>query len=480
MGYTMITRIGEHEVRYTEWVAFNRKGYPYAVDWTGQNEGDVSEPEGFELYNHTDDLMENFNIAGDASVAVITALRTVLQQCAEFGCTADDPVWALTASAGDAYVVGGLPRFVPAEATYASTTAGAKTELTAPAKKKECDAEYDMDSVLPDGFRWNRYAVGCSVKRNGTCMTDSSFCVEPGYTWFPGESGYCGARDLGIACGCCGPVGFETTTTGNGIITEAPCGLAGYCADHASCVTSCDDPAQCAQHCECDSGYVGDGILGCEEAPPSTPTPENGPRPSGSDDDNDAEDGPDDEDDSSNGPVADDDDTGLPSDDCELYTCAIHCSSGCGWSRAFNRCVAGGDTSPNDRIEGAGTPGAVCSDPCKKVVDRENCGGECGWSVTHAICVTGLISAPFIPRPTPVTPGHNETPAYIWVIIGILGAGTVVGVFTFLRIKSGSAKHYTVVQDNYDAELFMNSTTNPVYSFDGNDVDTPQRNRGRD
>lgn len=61
MGYTMVTRIDGHEIRYTEWVEFFGDTQPefahYAPAW--------DKLVAAELYNHTDDAFENHNIYAD-------------------------------------------------------------------------------------------------------------------------------------------------------------------------------------------------------------------------------------------------------------------------------------------------------------------------------------------------------------------------------------------------------------------------------
>ena len=59
MGYTMVTK-GEDgcEYRYTEWADFNTEGFAFKVNWDRNV--------GTELYNHTADPGENFNLAGSS------------------------------------------------------------------------------------------------------------------------------------------------------------------------------------------------------------------------------------------------------------------------------------------------------------------------------------------------------------------------------------------------------------------------------
>ena len=71
MGYTVATRVDGHEYRYTEWADFNTKGYPLKVNW----ERNV----GVELYNHSADPGENYNInATQKGVAKVVALSAHL------------------------------------------------------------------------------------------------------------------------------------------------------------------------------------------------------------------------------------------------------------------------------------------------------------------------------------------------------------------------------------------------------------------
>ena len=54
MGYTVVTRIEGHEYRYTEWADFNTPGHALKVNWARNV--------GIELYNHSADPGENYNI----------------------------------------------------------------------------------------------------------------------------------------------------------------------------------------------------------------------------------------------------------------------------------------------------------------------------------------------------------------------------------------------------------------------------------
>jgi hypothetical protein len=71
MGYTMVTRLAEDgsEYRYTEWPKFLSVG---KVNWTALA--------GRELYNHSSDYQENWNVAEEpASAAVVAELSTQLR-----------------------------------------------------------------------------------------------------------------------------------------------------------------------------------------------------------------------------------------------------------------------------------------------------------------------------------------------------------------------------------------------------------------
>lgn len=63
MGYSLVTNLDGSEYRYTEWADFNTPGHAFKVDW-----GRIV---GVELYNHTADAGENFNLnASEKSTAV--------------------------------------------------------------------------------------------------------------------------------------------------------------------------------------------------------------------------------------------------------------------------------------------------------------------------------------------------------------------------------------------------------------------------
>ena len=74
MGYTMLTKLDGHEVRYTEWVRFAGPGAGDGAQW----EPDWGTNFGTELYNHTDDAWENRNVAAAASEAVRKELSGML------------------------------------------------------------------------------------------------------------------------------------------------------------------------------------------------------------------------------------------------------------------------------------------------------------------------------------------------------------------------------------------------------------------
>jgi iduronate 2-sulfatase len=70
MGYTLVTKIGGHEYRYTEWADFNTPGHAFKVDWRRLV--------GIELYNHTADVGENFNLNATSNAAEVVALSAKL------------------------------------------------------------------------------------------------------------------------------------------------------------------------------------------------------------------------------------------------------------------------------------------------------------------------------------------------------------------------------------------------------------------
>ena len=55
--------------------------------------------------------------------------------------------------------------------------------------------------LLPPGRAWGFYEYSCKKTLGGQCFSDERFCTAQGGAWHPG--GYCGARTLGIGCGCC-------------------------------------------------------------------------------------------------------------------------------------------------------------------------------------------------------------------------------------------------------------------------------------
>jgi len=71
MGYTVASRVGGCEYRFTKWCAFKN----FKVDW-----GDCV---GVELYNHTADPAENFNVVETAEAEpVVTALLRMVKSYA--------------------------------------------------------------------------------------------------------------------------------------------------------------------------------------------------------------------------------------------------------------------------------------------------------------------------------------------------------------------------------------------------------------
>eukprot|EP00040_Diaphanoeca_grandis_P010578 m.54202 g.54202 ORF g.54202 m.54202 type:complete len:714 (+) comp21876_c0_seq1:230-2371(+) len=71
MGYTMITRVSNHEYRYTEWPRWIGSITTGTMDW--------SDLAGLELYNHSDDAQENTNIVASAPVELLANLSTKLR-----------------------------------------------------------------------------------------------------------------------------------------------------------------------------------------------------------------------------------------------------------------------------------------------------------------------------------------------------------------------------------------------------------------
>jgi len=72
MGYTLVTQVDGHEYRYTEWADFNTPGHQLKVDW-----GRIV---GVELYNHSADPGENFNINATQPYASTSALSAELSR----------------------------------------------------------------------------------------------------------------------------------------------------------------------------------------------------------------------------------------------------------------------------------------------------------------------------------------------------------------------------------------------------------------
>eukprot|EP00937_MAST-01D_sp_MAST-1D-sp2_P000882 g882.t1 len=76
MGYTMLTKLDGHELRYTEWVKF--AGGDQVGTSAAKWEPDWDVNFGTELYNHTDDAFENRNAAASTSDAVLKQLSDLL------------------------------------------------------------------------------------------------------------------------------------------------------------------------------------------------------------------------------------------------------------------------------------------------------------------------------------------------------------------------------------------------------------------
>eukprot|EP01051_Picozoa_sp_SAG22_P004857 SAG22_NODE_273_length_13182_cov_12.693419_2_plen_213_part_00 len=74
MGYTLVTRRDGSEYRYTEWCDFNTAGHDRKVNW--------DRVVGVELYNHTEDPGENYNInvtkAASAEVKMLSAALSAM------------------------------------------------------------------------------------------------------------------------------------------------------------------------------------------------------------------------------------------------------------------------------------------------------------------------------------------------------------------------------------------------------------------
>jgi len=86
MGYSVVTKVHGKEYRYTEWRAFNTESNPFAPDWTQAG------LQATELYDHSSDYDENYNIASkqSTSAAVKHTLANLLKKCAVTGCSGKD------------------------------------------------------------------------------------------------------------------------------------------------------------------------------------------------------------------------------------------------------------------------------------------------------------------------------------------------------------------------------------------------------
>lgn len=71
MGYTLVTIIGGHEYRYTEWADFNTEGFEKKVNWDRNV--------GIELYNHSADPGENTNLDVTAHKSLTSKLQKMLR-----------------------------------------------------------------------------------------------------------------------------------------------------------------------------------------------------------------------------------------------------------------------------------------------------------------------------------------------------------------------------------------------------------------
>merc|ERR1712217_174422 len=72
MGYTLVTQVNGHEYRYTEWADFNTPGHKRKVDW--------NRVVGVELYNHSSDPGENYNINVTERTDVVMSLSAELSR----------------------------------------------------------------------------------------------------------------------------------------------------------------------------------------------------------------------------------------------------------------------------------------------------------------------------------------------------------------------------------------------------------------
>ena len=89
MGYTVATRVDGCEYRYTEWADFNTPGFSKKVNWNRNV--------GVELYNHTADPGENFNLNAtrkhdSAIVALSAQFSALLHAGPAYGPTASQTV----------------------------------------------------------------------------------------------------------------------------------------------------------------------------------------------------------------------------------------------------------------------------------------------------------------------------------------------------------------------------------------------------
>jgi len=72
MGYTLVTNVGGHEYRYTEWADFNTKGFKKKVNWDRNV--------GIELYNHSADPGENINLDVTSHKSLASKLAQMLRE----------------------------------------------------------------------------------------------------------------------------------------------------------------------------------------------------------------------------------------------------------------------------------------------------------------------------------------------------------------------------------------------------------------
>merc|ERR1712127_47133 len=71
MGHTVVTTIGGHEYRYTEWADFNTEGFEKKVNWDRNV--------GIELYNHSADPGEDINLDVTQHQSLTNKLRKMLR-----------------------------------------------------------------------------------------------------------------------------------------------------------------------------------------------------------------------------------------------------------------------------------------------------------------------------------------------------------------------------------------------------------------